>query len=380
MSTLRFFYTKSVKPRLFFIPYYIHWFFLKIISFFVRIKSNNKCLKTNTKLLISAGVRGWESIEFKELLQSANEYLGKPDKVIQHRLEDNRNYISDVRYLIRKHQITHFFYDPRTGNQTVFGGFLESVRLSILCTRNNVTPIVFFTDISFRRWRIKGALMSAISGIAICFVSPRLAHPIMPHKRLFGPSLMPFSVETLNWIQKGGEGDSLVTNKNAAYFIGSLYEPRTTILNNVKKGLNEKKFDLMIVGRQLGAARKPDSVYWKTMIDAPIIFTTSDQLLSPEFDWTWVPNLVYRYLEAISSGSLLIAPVVPCIERYFQPGVHFIPFYSQEDAIQKIEYYLVHHGERKKIAAEGMRKARILVESKIFWLHIDSCLSSKSLL
>lgn len=343
-------------------------------------KVYNRNLKTEPRLLISAGVRGWESIEFKELLKSASEYLGDRNKVIQHQLQNNKQYISDVGKLIREHAVTHFFYDPRTGDQTVIGGFFESVKLSILLARNNVTPIVFFTDMSYRRWRMKGALVSAVSGIAICFVTPRLAWPILPHKRIYGPSLMPFSVETLNWIQHVSSSDSLVTDKTAAYFIGSLYEPRTTILNYIKKGLNERGRDLMILGRQLGGARKPDSVYWKTMIDAPVIFTTSDQLLSPDFDWTWIPNLVYRYLEVISCGSLLIAPVVPCIERYFEPGVHFVPFYSQDDAIDKIEYYLTHSEEREKIAMAGMKKARALVESKIFWLHIDACLSTKAIL
>lgn len=380
---MRSFYIKWVLPRLFFIPYYLHWIVLQIVSFVTFRKTYTSNLKAEPKLLISAGVKGWESIEFKELLRSASEYLGERNKVIQHKLKDNKHYISDIKKLISEHAITHFFYDPRTGDQTVIGGFFESVYLSILLTRNNITPIVFFTDMSYRRWRMKGALVSAISGIAICFVTPRLAWPILPHNRIYGPSLMPFSVETLNWVQHNNHNnfdDSLVTDKTAAYFIGSLYEPRTTILNYIKKGLNERGFDLMIMGRQLGAARKPDSVYWKTMIDAPIIFTTSDQLLSPDFDWTWIPNLVYRYLEAISCGALLIAPIVPCIERYFEPGVHFIPFYSEEDAIDKIEYYLVHSEERKKIATEGTRKARALIESKIFWLHIDACLSIKALL
>ena len=50
-----------------------------------------------------------------------------------------------------------------------------------------------------------------------------------------------------------------------------------------------------------------------------------------------VPILVFwRNL----GGTLLIAPNVPCVDRYFEPGKHFVAFSTENEAIDKIEYYL----------------------------------------
>lgn len=73
-------------------------------------------------------------------------------------------------------------------------------------------------------------------------------------------------------------------------------------MNQIKIGLNEKGFDLDIRGRVLGGPRKPDSEYWATMVNANIIFTTANQISLPEFDWSWIQNLVYRYVEVLSKS------------------------------------------------------------------------------
>ena len=145
-------------------------------------------------------------------------------------------------------------------------------------------------------------------------------------------------------------------------------------------GLNNSGHDLIIFGRQLGSSRLPDSEYWKILIDSKITFTTSDQAFLKDFDWTWIPNLVYRYVEAIACGTLLIAPSVPSVERYFIPGKHFVSFNSEHDAVNKINYYLKNPEERENIAFSGRMKAKSLVESSIFWLQIDTCLADKNMI
>ena len=54
-----------------------------------------------------------------------------------------------------------------------------------------------------------------------------------------------------------------------------------------------------------------------------------------EIDWSWIQNLVYRYLEVLASGSLLIAPNVPGVDRYFKPGIHFVSYENNDDAIDE---------------------------------------------
>ena len=295
------FYRNSILPRLFFPLFYLHFIVIKLYKlFFVSNKSNSE-----TRLILSAGSRGWESIEFKELYTSACEYLGI-DKVYKHSVVDTNKYYEDIKQTLKTQYCTHFMYDPRTGSQELIKGTWDSIRIAFLLVKYNITPIVLSTDLSIRAWRIKSSMVSVISGIVICFVSAKKIHPIFPHRRLHGPFLMPMSLNTLKSLpQLKTEVDE--HRIKHAIFIGSLYEPRTTMLNQIKAGLINKGFDLDIRGRVLGGPRKPDSEYWATMVNADIVFTTADQISLPEIDWSWVQNLVYRYVEVLASGSLLIA-------------------------------------------------------------------------
>jgi hypothetical protein len=368
------YYKKHVLPKLFFIPYFFIFLFLKFLSLFYKNKKEKK-----SKLLISAGYKGWDSIEYKEIHSSATEYLGNDSQVIIHKLYANNNYISDIINIIKNDQITHVFYDPRTGEQSLLKGFMESFKLSIIFTKNNIIPIVYHTDISNRIWRIKGSIISSITGINICFVSPKKIGPIFPNKRLFGPFLMPFSNETKSKINNKIISSTIKNNK--AYFIGSLYEPRTKMLNFVKKRLNERGIDLEIQGRILGTKRKPDDEYWNTFIEAPIIFTTADQIETlNELDWNWIPSLIYRYTEALACRALLVAPLVPSVEKYFKSGKHFVGFQTLEEAVDKIEYYLINKKEREAIAIAGEQKVLNLIKSQSFWLQIDTCLAQNPIL
>lgn len=370
------FYRKNILPRLYFFPYYIHFSVLHIYSFFVR-KNKLQRLNNSSKILISAGLKGWESIEFKELLQCAIEYFNNEDQVIQHKISDSKSYYRELKEIFNQNVVTHAFYDPRSGNQKLINGFIESVKISFLFCRFNVIPIVILTDISHRKLRTKGAVVSAKFGIVVSFVSTKIISPIFPHNRLFGPLVMPFSCKTLNEIDKL---DNFKKPSNSvASFIGSLYEPRITLLNKIKDELSVYNMKLEIKGRGPSGERRPDSEYWGTLKNSQIIITTSDQIISNDLDWAWIPSIVYRYLEALACGTLLLAPRVPAIDRYFVPEIDFVSFETAKEAADKILYFSKNVDEAKKIADNGYNKARSLINSKIFYLQIDFCLSKNSI-
>ena len=213
------FYNNQIRPKLFFIPYFL----IKIILFIPYcfrcfFYKSNKNIKS--KILLSAGKIGWESIEYKEIFQSAIEYLGDTGSVIQHKLENNDNYIKELNGIFKKESVTHFFYDPRTGNQTLLKGFIDSIRILALLIKFNIIPIVYLTDISDRKWRMKGAVVSCFDGIALSFLAPKFIGPIFPHKRLIGPSIMPFSKKTFHTIQQNIDLRAQNLNEKKAYFIG----------------------------------------------------------------------------------------------------------------------------------------------------------------
>jgi hypothetical protein len=355
---------------------YFFYSITKIILLFIFKKKEKK--SKQTKLCIEAGEKGWESIEFKEYYQSACEYMGS-EHVIKLILRQNQTYINEVNSTVKRREVTHYFYDPRTGSQDFWRGILESLKIAILFKRENITPICLSTDLAVRRWRIQAAIVTSVSGIVICFMSSKEMEEIFPHKRLSGPNVMPFSKQTYDKINNINQQEKN-SGKEEVVFSGSLYEPRTATLKYIEQGLKIKDINFKIYGRNLGSKRVSDEDYWKRLINTEIVFTTADQMIQKGTDFTHVRHVVYRYLEVLVTGSMLVAQDVPGIRRFFTPGVHYVAYKNNEDAIELISYYIKNKVEALKIAKEGQEKANSIIESKVFWLMIDAALGTKSLL
>jgi hypothetical protein len=328
---------------------------------------------------IEAGEQGWNAIEFKELYLSATEYAGVNcvKKVV---IDKSVSYVLQVKQILGDHNITHYIYDPRTGRQGFWGGMIEAVSIALLMERYGVVPIVYLTDLSVRVWRLQASAVSAARGIVVTFMMPKLVQPIFPHRRLAGPSLMPFSRETLFKLQqmrKSLELDHSI--QGIVRFTGSLYEPRTSFLHAFRDKLLQTGHTIEILGRKLGSARVTDEEYWRRLATATIIITTADQAHQSGTDYVSIPHLVYRYLEVLASGSLLLAPEVPGISRYFQANQHFISYVSLEEAVERAKYYLEQPGAAENIRISGHERATQLIESHSFWIQIDTALGAYSI-
>ena len=91
-------------------------------------------------------------------------------------------------------------------------------------------------------------------------------------------------------------------------------------------------------------------------------------------DWTHLPHFIYRYIEVLAAGSLLIAEEIPGISRYFNPDEHFVTFESPLEASKKISFYLNNDNERRLIAIRGKQRANEIINSQTYWQIIDSSL------
>ena len=368
-----------VLSRAAFVPYFIAKFVLSlsvIANYKYRQNRANGC---GTVLCIEAGTKGWESIEFKEIYKSAVEYIGE-ERVVKFEVTCDKDYLQQINEIIKNRSITHYLYDPRTGSQRYLRGLFQSFQIALLLYRNRITPIVLLTDLSLRKWRCQAATVSSKSGVVVIFISPQKMQPIFPHKRLIGPSLMPFSSKTLDYLDNLANYDLQQVQNRCIRFTGSLYEPRTSFLKQLKISLSKFGYELEILGRVIGTPRVSDEEYWKRLSSATIILTTADQMHQNGTDWIWIPSLVYRYLEVLAAGSLLMAPSVPGVTRYFTPGVHFVSFNSETDALEKARYYLDHPEEATKIACAGHTKAIHLIRANAFWLQIDTALGYATIL
>ncbi|MBU3568184.1 glycosyltransferase family protein [Polynucleobacter alcilacus] len=388
MRLLRKFYFDWVLPKTIFVPYFI----LKVILWPTYIlsllkKYFRKRSVLNSIVCIEAGEKGWESIEFKEMYQSAVEYFGV-DNVIKLVIHHDEKYLHQVVQTIKKTKPTHYMHDPRSMSGGPFLKVYQSFLLASLLISQGIIPIVILTDISLRIPRLQGAVVTPFTGVAICFMSAKEAQKIFPHERMIAPSLMPFSIKTLKNLRQIRESKP-DSNDCETIFIGALYEPRTSILEGIKCGLESNGYSFDVKGRLPGEKRVDDNEYWKKLAHADIIVTTTQQgfqhktssgrLIFSGADRVDVPQLIYRFLEATACGTLLVASEVPGVERYFTPWEHFIPFVTVEEAVERISYFNLNKAERQKIAYAGLKKAEALIKSRSFWLLIDSHLRKHSI-
>lgn len=332
---------------------------------------------SDSRLSIEAGPKGWESIEFQEISHSAREYLGQ-DRVFNLVVQPGSGYLRQVKQHLVETETTHYFYDPRTGSQHSWVGLVQALAVVFLLTFFGVVPIGYGTDIGLRRHRKQLAIVTAREGVVVCFMRFAAVQQDFPHERVVGPSLMPFSRKTFDDVSemlKRGTG----RREYAASFVGSQYEPRTSLLREVRNGLLREDIQLEIVGRKLGAARSPNSQYWQTFVNSEISITTTSQIHGEGLDFGEENQLVYRTTEALVCGSVLLVERVEGFERYFKEGKHLLTFETPQEAIEIIRGLT---GDRSKLRAmqqSGRDRIEELIYGQVFWKTLESVLGSDSM-
>jgi len=333
----------------------------------------------NSTLLIEAGTKGWELIEFQEIYASAVEYLGS-DHVIQYTVESTGSYPKNVYRKLKDCNATHYFYDPRSGSQNFFRGIGQSIMLAAICAWLKVYPIAWLTDFQVRRWRNQCLALTANAGVCATVASSTAAQRWFPHKRLLGPLPLPISSKQMDRLQSLRSLQRTVLENPNVSFSGSLYEPRTTDLMAIREGLRNRGFDLTLNTRSLGGIRRSNLSYWSELASSDIILTTSTPNQNSATDDLGVGHLIFRYTEAIAAGGLLIAPAVPGISRYFLDGTHFISFSCHDEAISRICFYLENPLERERVREQGAMRAQAISDCNLYWVAIDSALGKHGLI
>lgn len=326
-------------------------------------------------LAIEAGEVAWEHIFFKEAFQSAKEFLGD-EQVVKLAVKPNQSYVRQVSDLVKKHPITHYFYDPRTGSQKLVPALFQSFQLVALFSRQGIVPIAYCTDISLRRWRFQAAIVSALNGVCVCHTRDDIAKRMFPHDRLIGPSLMPLSEKTLAYLGELRQEKSK-NNPLKVSFFGSLYEPRVSQLEEIRKGLESAGINFEIRGRVPGGERISDEDYWKEIISADILVSTSSQPKIRGMDLGYVNHLLYRFTEALACGVCLVIEDAPGVEKFF---VHLTDLVLWRDSKQAIDA-IVQLGSKpnriKRIGRDGGTSLSKLVQIQAFWVDVEKQLCSE---
>ena len=83
--------------------------------------------------------------------------------------------------------------------------------------------------------------------------------------------------------------------------------------------------------------------------DASMVFNESKIVLNQAYS----DDTNMRVFEGMASGSMLLTPRVPHLDKLVTDGVHCVMYDSTEDAIEKAHFFLAHDEEREKIAKAG---------------------------
>ena len=91
--------------------------------------------------------------------------------------------------------------------------------------------------------------------------------------------------------------------------------------------------------------------------DMPSIFKGSDINLNISLR-SIKKGIPLRCFDIMGCGAFLLSNFQEDFLKFFEPGVDFVFYESQKDLIDKIDYYLLHENERKKIAENAYEKIK----------------------
>lgn len=75
-------------------------------------------------------------------------------------------------------------------------------------------------------------------------------------------------------------------------------------------------------------------------------------------------GIPFRVIDIMAAGGFVITNYQEDMFRHFEPDVDFVYYTDEDDLLEKIDYYLKHDDERKKIAQNGHDRVRKLCNYK----------------
>ena len=91
--------------------------------------------------------------------------------------------------------------------------------------------------------------------------------------------------------------------------------------------------------------------------DMPYVFKGSDINLNISLR-SIKKGIPLRCFDIMGSGGFLLSNFQGDFLRYFEPGADFVFYESQNDLLNKVDFYLLHEDERKAIAQRAYEKIK----------------------
>ena len=339
---------------------------------------NGRGLEESSLIVIEAGVMGWlePAPGLAELVDSARDFLGSECVVALEILPGRPGYIRQVKRCISETAPTHYLYDTRTGSQLLWRGTWQALALSALLAWYRITPITILTNLPKRLWRRQVAIVTASRGVILTLMPSEQARLYLPHGRVHGPILMPFSQKRLEDIRANFPSHHIELNQLAISFIGTAYEPRSTLLQSIAEELSQKPVALQFVLRNPGEPKILGADYWSVLSGSAMTITTSEHILERGADSGVPPHLVYRYTEALVAETLLLAPAVssPLI-----PDEHYVAYTSPKDLALQVDRLLRAPEEIERIRRAGATFIEQRILRHDWWKEVNTALHENPL-
>lgn len=155
------------------------------------------------------------------------------------------------------------------------------------------------------------------------------------------------------------QGHNTIASKNmiyANYYLGQVVtlKERSSMLKSISQKFNLNVYTHSNIKRFKKVKNKGSVDYYNEM---PLVFRLSKINLNMTLRsiQTGIP---LRAWDIMGAGGFLLTNYQADFLKHFEPGVDFDYFLDEEDMLRKIDYYLEHEEERKKIAKNGYEKVK----------------------
>ena len=319
------------------------------------------------RVLIEAGVKGWEIIEYREFLKSAQEYFGEPN--VQ-QLVIRQRWLQPLQLFLElfRGKYDVYIFSPRTLSSSYLPAIFQAFLVLIITSVLRVRVHSCLSDAQIRLFRHLSLIVCMHNGVIHCLISPTpLIRSYFPFANLRGPYMLPISRITFDYVD---EICKTTTRDIDVCVPGLLYRERREILEPVICKLKDQGFHVVVSQRSSSGKRSSDYEYWKMMASAKIVLTTSvptKEVASLGLDNS--PHLIYRYLEALVCGSLLVCNRAPS-NSFIEPNIHYVPFDSGSDIYSIILYFLENTAYAQSVSLAGRDAAKQIIETYVFWSQI----------
>ena len=152
------------------------------------------------KVLIEAGYKGWQIIEYREFLSSAQEYYGSQN--VKQLIVHNKwlQFFGLLNELLRqKYDI--YLFSPRTLSSQYSIAIIQALFVFVITSLFKVRVHCCLSDAQVRLFRHISQIVTIRNGVIHCLIQPTsLIRSYFPLGRLSGPYILPISRATYDYV------------------------------------------------------------------------------------------------------------------------------------------------------------------------------------